>query len=247
VIVAYPPVVNRDHRCAGMCCLRTGRPAWGCPVLTDRFDVFWSCCLTDLSAVVVLVVGGAAVAEGGAGCCCTRRCTPRSRRGLGAGGPGPGLDQRALEGGEERLGDRVVPALALAPDQQHDLLLACQRGERGGGVLAAPVGVEDHVRLGVACRDRVGERVRDQFGAQVIGEGIPDDAAGGDAGDGGQVEPSFPGAQVGDVPAPAGVNPGSVRGEVPPDRVRPLRRGRVSDRGLLPGSPVSSARRPWPA
>ena len=56
---------------------------------------------------------------------------------------------------------------------------------------------------GVAGGDRVGQRVRDQLGAQVIGQGEPDDAAGGDVDDGGQVEPAFPGGDVGDVAAPA--------------------------------------------
>jgi hypothetical protein len=51
----------------------------------------------------------------------------------------------------------------------------------------APVGMEDHPGRGVPGGDRVGQRVRGQFGAQVIGEREPDDAAGGDVDDGGQV------------------------------------------------------------
>jgi len=45
---------------------------------------------------------------------------------------------------------------------------------------AAAVGVEDHPGRGVAGGDRVGQGVRDQFGAQVISQREPDDAAGGD-------------------------------------------------------------------
>ena len=43
--------------------------------------------------------------------------------------------------------------------------------------------MEDHARLGVAGGDRVGQRVRDEFGAQVISQREPDHAAGGDIDD----------------------------------------------------------------
>ena len=41
----------------------------------------------------------------------------------------------------------------------------------------------------VAGGDRVGQRVGDELGAQVIGQGEPDDAAGGDIDHGRQIEP----------------------------------------------------------
>lgn len=94
---------------------------------------------------------------------------------------------------------------------------------------AAPVGVEDHARAGVAGGDSVGQRVRDQFGAQVVSEGEPDDPPGGNVDHGGQVQPPLPGGDVGDVAAPAGVDLAGVGGEVPADPVRPRRNGRVSD------------------
>jgi hypothetical protein len=68
--------------------------------------------------------------------------------------------------------------------------------------LTAAVRVEDHSGRRVAGGDRVGQRVGDQLGAQVIGEGEPDDPAGGDVQDGREVEPAFPGGDVGDVAAP---------------------------------------------
>ena len=83
---------------------------------------------------------------------------------------------------------------------------------------AAPVGVEDDPGRRVTGRDRVVQRVGDQFGAKVIGQGEPHDAAGGDVDDGGQVQPALPGRDVGDVPAPAGVELGGVGGEFPADR-----------------------------
>ena len=91
----------------------------------------------------------------------------------------------ALQRGEEGLGHRVVPGLALASHGQGDLAVSGERGVGGGGVpLAAAVGVEDHARRGVAGGDRVAQRGSDQLGAQVIGQGEPDDAAGGDVDDG---------------------------------------------------------------
>jgi hypothetical protein len=58
----------------------------------------------------------------------------------------------------------------------------------------AAVGVEDHAGIGVPGGDRVGQRGGDQLGAQVIGQGVPDDAAGGDVDHGGHsVESSFVG------------------------------------------------------
>src|SRR5262249_16007435 len=61
----------------------------------------------------------------------------------GAGRPRAGVDQLALDRREERLRDRVVPALALASHRQHDVMLGGQRREVARGVLAAAVGVED--------------------------------------------------------------------------------------------------------
>jgi hypothetical protein len=71
--------------------------------------------------------------------------------------------------------------------------------------LAAAVGVEDHARLRVAGGDCVGQRAAGQFRAQVVREGVADDPPGRDVDDRGQVEPAFPGRDVGDVPAPSGV------------------------------------------
>ena len=76
---------------------------------------------------------------------------------------------------DKRLGHRVVPALARPPDREGDLAVVGEGGVGGGGVLAAAGGVEDHPGLRVAGRDRVRQRAGDQLGAQVVGEGEPDD------------------------------------------------------------------------
>jgi hypothetical protein len=144
--------------------------------------------------------------------------------GVDPGRPGAGVDQLALERGEERLRQGVVPALARPADRQCVLALLREGGVGGGGLLAAAVGVEDHARLGIAGRDRVGQGAGDQLGAQVIGQGERDDAAGGDVDHSREVEPSLPGRDVSDVAAPAGVELGGVGGEVPADPVRGSRR-----------------------
>src|SRR5882672_1045509 len=89
------------------------------------------------------------------------------------------------------------------------------------------IGVEDHSPWWAAGGDGVGEGLVDQFGAEVVGGGPADHAAGGEVDDGGQVQPSFPGVDVGDVAAPALVERGGVGGEVAPDQVRRRRGGGV--------------------
>src|SRR5580704_1718048 len=165
----------------------------------------WSGYLPEILLVVVFELGGAAVAECGVqpGAVVPADVLHNRAPGPGPGGPGPGVDELALERGEEALGQRVVPALAGPPDRQGDLAVGGEGGVGGGGVLAAAVGVEDHARLGITGGDRVGQRVADQLGAQVIGHGKPDDAPGGDVDDSGQVQPAFPGGDIGDVAAPA--------------------------------------------
>lgn len=58
--------------------------------------------------------------------------------------PRPVDDQLSLEGGEERLGKRVVPALAGAADRETDAEVLGQAGEFTTGALAAAVGMKDH-------------------------------------------------------------------------------------------------------
>src|SRR5215471_14969884 len=93
--------------------------------------------------VVCFVFGWAAVAEGAMQSGAVVPADVLDDR-VPCGGLGrPGL-QVALDGGEERFGQGVVPALAGAAVGQHDVVLAGVGGEGGGGVLAAPVGVKDH-------------------------------------------------------------------------------------------------------
>jgi hypothetical protein len=71
----------------------------------------------------------------------------------------------------------------VRPTESVTCLLLGEGGVGGRGVLAAAVGVEDQARLRVPDRERVGQRVGDQFRAQVIGQGVADDPPGGDIDD----------------------------------------------------------------
>lgn len=64
------------------------------------------------------------------------------------GRPRPGVDELALERGEEALAQGVIPALPGPPDGQGDLVLFGEGGVGRGSVLGDVIGVEDHARLG---------------------------------------------------------------------------------------------------
>src|SRR5918997_256153 len=63
--------------------------------------------------------------------------------GLLAGPPGLSVEQLGLEGGEEALGDGVVPTGAGAADALADLPVGQAGGVGVGEVLGTPVGVVD--------------------------------------------------------------------------------------------------------
>ena len=130
------------------------------------------------------------------------------------------VEQLGLDGGEERLGDGVVPALAGAPDRQRTPSWSARRPnwalvywQPRSEWKITPVGGRRRVTA-------LAQGLVDQVGAQMVGGGPADDPARGEVDDGGQVEPPFPGVDVGDVAAPAGVDRGGVGGEVPPDQIR---------------------------
>lgn len=83
--------------------------------------------------------------------------------------------------------------------------------------------MDELVAGGSAMLDGHADGVEDQLGAQVVGHSPADDAAGVGVDHDGEVEESFPGAQVGDIGDPQPVRCGG--GELPLDQVR---RGRGS-------------------
>src|SRR5512133_2019146 len=124
-----------------------------------------------------------------------------------SGGPGLLVEALALQRGKERFGERVVPALPGPTGRQGHLQVAGEGGVVAADVLATLVRMEDHPGLGVAGGDRVGQRE-------------PDHAARGNVDHGGQIQPPFPGREVGDVATPAGIDRGGVDGKVAADQVR---------------------------
>ena len=168
-------------------------------------------------------------------------------------------EQLGLDGGEERLGEGVVPALAVAADRQTSRRARLARLAYWADWCTGSRGRSGRSRRprGGAGWHGVGEGVGDQVGAQVVGGGPADDPAGGEVDDGGQVEPALPGGDVGDVAAPAGVERrgGRVDGEVAADQIGRWRRpgrgswsaaiaavlGRAGRRPASAGRPVAGA------
>src|SRR5215211_3000711 len=70
--------------------------------------------------------------------------------GGGPGGPGLLVEALAFQGGEERLGERVVPAPPGAADRQDDGQVVGEGGVVAADVLTALVRMEHHPRFGVA-------------------------------------------------------------------------------------------------
>src|SRR4029450_9222030 len=165
---------------------------------------------------------------------CTRRCSPR-----GPGAPpleraraaGPGTDPfrdakndsasaiPALRGPAARQGTiRSAASLAYSPLVYWQPRSAWNTTP-GAGSRAATALVNASATSPVrSCSPR----------------GEADHPARGDVDHGGQLQPPFPGREVGDVAAPAGVDRGGVDGEVAADQVSPGGGRRVRDRGPLP-------------
>ena len=70
----------------------------------------------------------------------------------------------------------------------------------------------------------------------MLGQGEPDHPARGDVDHRRQIQPAFPGPDVGDVTTPTGVDRGGVDGEVPADQVGSGGRRRVRNSGLVPAA-----------
>ena len=69
----------------------------------------------------------------------------------GDGRPGATVDEFSFDGGEEALGDGVVPACSFASQRQGTAVIGGELAEVPAGVLAAAVGVEDRPGRWAAC------------------------------------------------------------------------------------------------
>lgn len=86
------------------------------------------------------------------------------------------------------------------------------------------VGVKDRIMAGQAASDGEVDGVADEVGAHMVGHRVPDDLAGVQIDHRGQVEPTLPGGQVGDVATSR--RPRGRGGEIAADQVRHRRRHR---------------------
>src|SRR5580698_40021 len=101
----------------------------------------WSGYILDLVAVGGFELGWAEISQGAvqAGAVVPADVLGDGAAGSGLGGPGLQVEQLAFDRAEERLGERVIPALARAAGGQLDLAVRGEGRELGGGVLAAAV------------------------------------------------------------------------------------------------------------
>ena len=104
--------------------------------------------------------------------------------------------------------------------------------------LSSPIAVEDHSLGWFAPCDSVCERLGDEVGAHVISDGPADDGSRMEVDDGGQVGPSLPGLDVGDVAAPFLI--GCFGGEIAADEVGGRHGVIPLCRGFLPRFGVAS-------
>jgi hypothetical protein len=131
------------------------------------------------------------------------------------------VDKFLLQGGEEALGDSVVPALAWAAKRLPDAVAGEGRAECFGGVLAATVGVEDETRCRLSLDDCHPERLEDEGCPHVVGDGKANDPPARQVDDDGEVRPALPGADVGDITHPRLVTPELLRVEAALQEVCP--------------------------
>src|SRR5215469_12012837 len=97
----------------------------------------WSGYIADLVVVAGFELGGCLVAEAAVqpGAVVPADVLGDGAAGAGSGGPGVVVEQLALDGTEEALGQGVVPALAGPAVGQPDLVVVGEPGELGGRVL----------------------------------------------------------------------------------------------------------------
>ncbi|STD61501.1 Protein of uncharacterised function (DUF2699) [Corynebacterium striatum] len=149
----------------------------------------------------------------------------------GAGGEHLLVIHLVLQAREERFSGGVVPAHPSAVHRLAKPMRLAVAGERSSTVLGSVAGVEDLPGQGAAVDARHLEGVADEAGAHMPGDLPVDHHACGQIDHGGEVEPSFTGAQVGDVTdqrCPGGVVLG---GEVACDEAVEDLRFHVGDRG----------------
>ena len=123
-------------------------------------------------------------------------------------GPGSRVEELSLERCEEAFAEGVVIGGADAAHAAEQAGLAEAVPKCPGRVLRATVGVQDCLTgLGSAAPACDLQRVDDEFGLEVIGDGEADDAARVDIDHDGRVDPALTGGVLGDIgdPEPVGL------------------------------------------
>ena len=122
--------------------------------------------------------------------------------GVGMGGEIAAIDEFELEGAPEAFHGGIVIAVALATHGLEEIGLGQSRAEIAGGVLGPPVGVEEQLGSGLTVLQRHGESLENEGGVDPFAHGPADDLAAVEIQDTGEVEPTFPSLDIGDIGDP---------------------------------------------
>ena len=128
------------------------------------------------------------------------------RLGAGPGGIVLEVDQLALEAAEEIFCHGVVVGIALAGHALLDSIGLQPLPEGDRSVLDAPVTVKDEALGRFAAAYRHVEGFQSQGSVDTLGKGVAHNFSGTQVLDDGQVEPAFPGGNIGDI-----AHPGLIR------------------------------------
>lgn len=118
------------------------------------------------------------------------------------------LEHLRFEGADERFGPGIVVGIG---SRRHALQGSGFRelsAEKSAAILTSPIAVKDETGLREARLIPLSKGISHQIGAEDVGEGPSDDAAGTQVDHNGEVEPAGRGRDEGDVTGPDGVGCG---------------------------------------
>jgi len=141
-----------------------------------------------------------------------------STTGMVSGSEHGAMDEFILERAEKRLRHGVVPADPGTSDRGPQVVPVEKGAEFVRGVLTAAVGMENAPSADPAGGERHRQRVNDQARLHIFGQRPADDFLAVAVDDRGQIEPTLPGRNVGDIANEFGAGRGG--GEVTPDQIR---------------------------
>ena len=119
------------------------------------------------------------------------------------------IDPFTFEQGEEAFHRRVIETIPFRIQRTLDPVLTQQRLKSVAGVLGSAVGVVDQPGRGTAPSSGPLKGLDGQRGGEPLTHRPADNSPGVEIHDGGQVEPAFPRADIGDVRNPALIGGGA--------------------------------------